>query len=118
MTIDQIREGIAISMDMQCQEIWFGILDHTTPGHYGVEDIEFQIAIASIWVDVPKKTFTFRDGTLSFSARLGSSREEDGMDGNFSKTVSGSGKFEFGDAHDIRVTEFSINESLDLFADK
>ncbi len=37
------------------------------------------------------------------------------MDGNFSKTVSGSGVFEFAGAREVKVTTFSINEHLDLF---
>ncbi|MEJ1973200.1 MAG: hypothetical protein WDM96_12285 [Lacunisphaera sp.] len=112
MTIDEIREQIAISMDMHGTEIWFGVLDHTDPGHYGVEDVEFQIDPKDIWVDIPTKAFTFKKGTLSFSARLMSTR--DGLDKDCSFTVSGSGKFEFAAAGKIDATEFRINEQLDL----
>lgn len=117
MTIDEIREQIATAMNKRCDEIWFRVLDNTTPGHYGVEDIGFLIDMKDVWVDVPAKMFTFRKGTLSFSARLGSSREEDGMDGTFKKLVSGSGKFEFVQGDAITVRDFQINETLDLFAD-
>lgn len=117
MTFDQIREEIAIAMNMNCAEHWFGILDHTDPGHYGVEIPEFEIAITDIWVNIPAKTFTFKRGTLSFGARLGSSREEDGADMDFSLTVSGEGKFRFVGSNKIEVLEFGINESLDLFGD-
>lgn len=117
MNIDNIREKIAEAMNMCCDDIWFGILDNTTPGHYGVEEINFQIDIKDIRVDVPAKKFTFRNGTLSFTARLGSSREEDGMDGNFRKCVSGSGEFEFNKDSVITVREFEINENLDLFGE-
>ncbi len=114
MTIDEIRERIAISLDMKCDAHWFSVLDDTSPGHYGVEDLEFQLATKDIWVDIPKKTFTFKDGTLSFSARLGSSREEDGVDMKFRKAVSGSGTFDFEGARDVEVLEFKINEKIDL----
>jgi hypothetical protein len=118
MTIDEIREQIATSLNIHCDEKWFSILDDTTPGHYGVEDLKFELAIDDIWVDIPKKTFFFKDGTLSFSARLGSSREEDGVDMDFSKVVSGFGKFDFEGCRDVKVLEFKINEKIDLFEEE
>ena len=115
MSIDEIREQIAISLDVRCYDTWGNILDDTNPGHYGLDDVEFQIAINDIWVDIPKKAFTFKDGTLSFSARLGASSERDGVDMSFEKVVSGSGTFEFPRAGGINVLGFKINEKIDLF---
>ena len=118
MSIDKIREQIATSMDVDGIETWWSILDDTTPGHYGVDDVEFQIDINDIWVDIPKKTFTFKDGTLSFSARLGASSERDGVDMHFEKTVFGSGKFEFSSAGCVKVLDFKINEKIYLFEEE
>lgn len=117
MTIDEMREGIAIAMNTRCAEQWFSILDNTDPGHYGAEIPEFAIDITDIWVNVQERTFTFKQGTLSFGCRLGSSREEDGVDMDFSLPVSGEGEFRFSDARTVEVVRFSINESLDLFGD-
>jgi hypothetical protein len=117
MNIDQIREQIAISLsslNIHTHEKWLGILDDTTPGHYGVEVLKFELAKTDIWVDIPKKIFTFKNGTLSFSARLGSSREEDAVDMPFDKVVSGSGTLDFGSAEGVKVLDFKINEKIDL----
>jgi hypothetical protein len=115
MTIDEIREQIAISLNMKCDDLWSVILDNTTPGHYGFEGLECQVAIEDIWVEIPKKTFTFKNGTLSFLARLGSSSEKDGVDVKVRRTVSGSGTFDFEDTRDIKVLDFQINEEIDLY---
>ena len=115
MTINEIREGIATSMNIDCDQIWCGIVDNATPGPYGVEDIEFYIDVADLWVDVQKKTYNFKTGMLSFSARLLSSREEDGFNKKCRKKVSGGGVFAFTDSKGVRVRDISINESLDLF---
>ena len=64
MKIDEIREAIAIAMDMNCHDLWCGVLDDTTPGHYGVDSIEFQIDFTDIWVDIPKKTFSFKEESV------------------------------------------------------
>jgi hypothetical protein len=70
--------------------------------------------ISDIWVDVPTRTFQFKQGLLSFSARLGSSRDEDSVDILHNQAVSGEGAFEMLPASKIRVTDFRINERIDL----
>ena len=118
MTIDEIKEQITTALDAYCDEQWFSILDHTSPGHYGAEDIGFTVAQKDVWVDVPARRFSFKNGTLSFLARLGSSREEDGVDVKFSKVVSGLGTFDFASSSsEIIVGELAINEHLDLYED-
>ena len=117
MTIDQIREQIATAMDMTSNDHWSNILDNTTPGHYGFWDLEFYLPIENIWVKIPDKTFSFRGGALSFTARLGSSREEDGVDHKVRKVVSGSGTFYFDGSTNIKVTDFKINEQIDLYGE-
>jgi hypothetical protein len=114
MTIDEIRERIAISMDTKCDYQWSCILDNTNPAHCGFRDLGFQLATNDVWVEIPKKTFTFQKGALSFTARLGSSNERDGVDVKVRKTVSGSGTFDFDGSFDIQVIDFKINEGIDL----
>jgi hypothetical protein len=114
VTLDEIKEQIARSLDAYCDEQWFSILDNTTPGHYGVENLSFRLASKDLWVDVPQKAFFFKNGARSFSARLGSSREEDGLDINFSKLVPGLGTFDFNASGDITIADLEINEKIDL----
>ena len=114
MNLDQIKEQIITALDAYCDEQWFSVLDHTTPGHYGVEDINFRIAPKDLCVEVPARRFYFRNGTLSLSARLGASREEDAIDINHSQVVSGLGTFDFDASEDIAVGDLEINEEIDL----
>lgn len=112
MTIDEIRDKIAAAMNMKCDPIWWSILDNTTPGHYGVDDISFEIDLNDIWVDFKTKTFTFKKGELSFEATLGSTN--DGVQTMVKKVVSGKGEWKFLGSNDIEVAKFEINESIDL----
>lgn len=117
MSIDEIKEEIANALSAECDPGWQDVLNDTTPGHYGVWDVEFNITPDGIsWVDVPMKTFKFKKTPLVFSARLGSSKEDDGVDARYEIGVSGNGSFEM-NGSSIVVTDFSINEDLDLFGD-
>lgn len=113
--IDVIRENIASFMNNSCFQLWLGVLEDTTPGHYGVEDISFDIRINDIWVDIPKRSFIFQNGTLSFTARLGGSR--DGIDMPVEVTISGSGSFEFAGGSEVEVVEINVPEEIHLIND-
>ncbi len=118
MTFDEIKEKIAIALNHKCNENWANILDDTTPGHYGFWDLEFDIALKDIWVEIQKRTFTFQNASLSFTAQLGSSNPDDGIEMPTTRTVSGAGKFEFSDNGEIEVLEFKINEQIDFFEEE
>lgn len=112
MTIDEIRDRLATSL--YHHQRWLDVLDDTNPGHYGVADVECEVALTDIWVNIPEKTFSFKNATLSFSARMLGSSDSDGIDMDFEKVVSGVGTFEFLGATELSVVEFKINEPLDL----
>lgn len=114
MTIDDMREGIAQSMSSECDELWYTVLEELNPAHYGVDDLSFEISIQAIFVRIQERTFDFKKGSLSFTARIGGSSEESGADHSANLTVDGEGKFEF-DGSKIRVTGISVNHPLDLF---
>lgn len=119
MDIDLIREKLADKLCSAEECInWMDILQDTSPGNYGVEDVEVLGSMKDIWVDIPKKTFTFKNTNLSFSARLGGSSDKNGYDESFTKVVSGYGKFDFAIAgQDINIIEFSINEEIELYGE-
>lgn len=120
MHIDTMGEIIADKLGSEEDMRWHDeILQDTNPGHYGTEDLDVGISSDDIWVDVPKKTFTFKNANISFSARLGGSSDKNGYDENFSLIVSGSGSFDFSNNNqDIEVKDFSVNESLDLYGEE
>ncbi len=112
MSLDEIKAKVATALD-GCDE-WFSVLDHTTPGHYGVDDLSFRVASRDLWVEVPSKKFYFEKGALSFVARLGASREEDSVDARVSKVVSGSGSFRLTAVDDVEIDHIEINEHISL----
>lgn len=117
MKIDEIQSQLVDELTSAENNIkWINLLDNTTPGHFGVEDVEVDIASQDIWVNIPKLTFTFSGAYLSFSARLGGSSDRNGYDESFSRPVSGSGEFNFKNrGKGILVSEFNINEEIELF---
>ena len=117
MEINLIRERISDNIySSETHDIWVNILQETSPANYGVENIHIDLRIKDIWVELPKRTFTYKNAELSFSARLGGSSLKNGYDANFRKTVSGRGRFEFvRNTDEIKITETEIKESLDLY---
>jgi len=68
-----------------------------------------------ICVDVPNRTFTFKNLELSFSARLGGSNLKNGYDQTFHFKLSGSGSFKFKNgSQSIQVEEIDVDEGEDL----
>ena len=60
MLIDEIRQKISDKLSSaEVGVTWIEILEDTTPGHYGAEDIDFYIDYKNIWVDVPEREFKF-----------------------------------------------------------
>lgn len=117
MEINVIREKLVDKLTTSdINDKWIDILQNTNPGNYGVENIEISVDFNDIWVDVPEKTFSFKNAELIFSARLGGSSDKNGYDANFKIEISGSGQFEFTNkSKDVNIVYFSINEHLDLY---
>jgi hypothetical protein len=117
MDINIAREKIAdkLSSDEVFGK-WVTILGDSNPANYGVNEAEVNIGKNDIWVDMPSKTFTFKNAELVFNVRLGGSSDENGYDADFRKPISGNGKFQFiNNSQDIDILEISINEHLDLY---
>lgn len=114
MTIDEIREKL--SSEISHNEEWINELDNSSPGHYGVEDWEVTLLSTDIWVDVPKREFTFKNAQFNFELLLGSSNSEDGAKMNFSKVADGSGTFDFSEgSKNVQILELNLNFDLSLF---
>jgi hypothetical protein len=119
MTFDEIRDGIGTALNSSCHEKLLNAeaLDDTSPGHYGIWDVEIDFSPRDMWVDVKDRSFKCKKAQLSFHAQLGASSDEFGFSQKFSMSVPCHGKFSFQKGNKIEVTEFSIDESLDLFAE-
>jgi len=119
MDINDIRERISDKLSsVETHELWGDILQDTTPGNYGFEVDSVSVEKKDIWVDVPERTFTFKNLDLHFFARLVASNLRDGYDQNFGFDLSGSGTFRFEKGNeDIEIERVDINEDLDLYGD-
>ncbi|EIP98807.1 response regulator with CheY-like receiver, AAA-type ATPase, and DNA-binding domains [Opitutaceae bacterium TAV1] len=113
--IEQLKEGVVKALNYHDLEHLHEALNDTDPGHYGVDDVEFSVALEDLDLDRALRRFSFRGAQLSFTARLGSSREEDSIDLPSIKEVSGSGAYELGPKGSVSVTAFKITASLNLF---
>lgn len=112
MDIDKMREIIA---DKLYAYPWESDVEiETSPANYGMEEIYPQLGKKDIWIDVPKRTFTFK-GELSFSVRLVASGRG-GYDESFMKPITGSGQFEFvKSSTDLEINKVSIDKELELY---
>jgi hypothetical protein len=105
MTIDQIREKLALELSLDIA--WVNMLDDTSPGHYGVEDWEVYLTLNNIWVDIPTKTFSFNHVNFNFKLRIGSSNKEDSIVMEFSKVAKGKGEFTFAsNDKNVKIEDF------------
>jgi len=116
MDIDDIRESISEKLSsVETHELWGDILQETNPANYGFEVDYVSVEKKDIWVDVPNRTFTFKNLELQFSARLAASNLRDGYDEDFKFKLSGSGTFDFKKgSQDIEVERIDISENDDL----
>ena len=118
MTDPEIQKQIAESLDMNSDDLWSEALIDTIPEHRGLDDLSFEIMADNLVIDSSLRTFTFKNGTLSFSARLGSSSETDGVDVPVSKAVSGSGTFAPNGTRAVKILTLRINERINLLEEK
>ena len=114
MDIEKIREKLALEIAQS--EEWVDKLNDSNPGHYGVENWDVSITNENIWVDIPTRTFTFKNVTFDFEVQLGSSNKDDGFQTSFSRVANGQGVFEF-NSNEVTVEELSVEFDLNLFAD-
>jgi hypothetical protein len=114
MHLDKVRDGICDSLSSgDGHSLWDEILQETCPANYGFEVESVFVDRNDIWVDVPRRTFTFKNLELSFSARLGGSNLKNGYDQTFHFKLSGSFNFKNG-SQSIQVEEIDMDEGEDL----
>lgn len=113
MNIDLIRGKIAEKLNNSF-DFWSHCLTDTNPGNYGADEWEVNATMENIFVDIPNRTFTFKEVEFSFDVRLNSSGE-DGFDENFDFLVDGEGKFDFPESGKIILKELVLLTPLDLY---
>ena len=117
MQIDEIREQIAelISTDM---DIWNDVLNDTSPGNYGCNHWDAEIDYNDIFVNIPERTFTVKNGNFSADLIMGSSNGDSSFNESYNKPFSAIGKFDFKESQKTEITEINIDISSDIYADE
>ena len=102
MQLDEIREQIAelISTDI---DVWNDVLNNTSPGHYGCDHWEAEVDYNDIFVKIPERTFTLKNGHFTADLILGSSKGDSSFNESYSKPFSAKGKFDFFNLQFVRI---------------
>ncbi len=113
MTLDTIREKVA--EQLHYHEEWLNKLDDTEPGHYGVKDHEVEVSADDIFVNIPQRSFEFKNAQFSFTLNLMDT--SDGIPHKGLEVANGSGTFSFsGENNDeIQIEDLELEVDLDLF---
>lgn len=111
MNIDIIREKLAIKIAENLE--WTNALDETNPGHYGIHDWEVTLLHTDVFVNIPEKTFNFKNASFYFDLQLGASNEDDGVQMDYTKDATGNGKFSF-NGSEIEIEELELEFDKDL----
>ncbi|WP_339608888.1 helix-turn-helix transcriptional regulator [uncultured Roseivirga sp.] len=114
MTLDKIREKIAEKLPFD--PAWLSKLDDAEPGPYGVNDSDVKLSMNDIFVNIPQRTFEFKNARFYFDLNLISSK--DGIAHKDTKEANGSGTFTFSGKNndEIQIRIIKIDVDLDLMA--
>lgn len=114
MTLDKIREKIA--EQLQFHPDWLTKLEDTEPGHYGINESDVEIGMDDIFVNIPQRTFEFKNARFYFDLNLVSSK--DGIVHKDTKEANGRGTFTFSGKNndEIQIEDIEIEMDLDLMA--
>lgn len=113
MTLDEIRNQILSQMqnDLNC---WSDVISNTTPGNYGVNTWDISISEKDFYVDIPKKTFSFKNMDFTAKFILGGSHSDDSITESFSTKVSGKGSFSFTSNKSVNIESITVSPDTDL----
>lgn len=117
MELEKIREQLMDELRYDI-EIWGRPLSDTMPGNYGVNDWDVDIEEDNFYVDIPNRTFHFKNVTFSGSLVMGASKGDTSYDMDFSKPAQGSGKFVFKDSQNVKIDgEVELIVNMDIFGE-
>ncbi len=115
MKLQEIREQIIQDLENNICN-WEDVISNTSPGNYGVEDWEISVPEKDFFVDIPSKTFKFKNVDFSAKLLLGGSSEESGFVHDYNKPAFGHGTFDFADNNSkVTIKDISIEIDSDIF---
>lgn len=116
MHLDEIREQIAelISTDI---EIWNDVLNNTSPGNYGCNHWDAEIDYNDIFVNIPERKFSIKNGQFYADLVMGASKGDFSFNDSYNKPFSAKGKFNFKNANELVIEEIEIHIDSDMFSE-
>ncbi|WP_236676366.1 hypothetical protein [Chryseolinea lacunae] len=115
MTLESIREKV--TEKVIGNDAWLNKLDHSNPGHYGVNDHGIDLSSDDVFVNIPQRSFEFKNANFRFNLNLMSSTN--GYSHKGMKVANGKGTFRFSEMNgeQIEIDDLEIEVDLDLMAD-
>ena len=114
MELEKIREQINEEMSTNI-ELWSDVFDNTNPGNYGLNDWDVVINDDSLFVNIPERTFSFKNVNISADLILGGSNKNDSIIHKYNEIANGNGNFEFVNNNQVKIIKITIDVELDLF---
>lgn len=93
---------------------WDDVINNTNPGNYGVEDWDISISPNNFYVDIPNKTFSFKDMSFTAKVLLGASHGDSSIEQDFSTRLYGKGTFDFITNKEIKIENIEISPNVNL----
>ena len=82
MKLEEIRSQLLTQLQINLN-YWDDVINNTNPGNYGVEDWDISISPNNFYVDIPNKTFSFKDMNFTAKVLLGASHGDSSIEQDF-----------------------------------
>lgn len=114
MELNQIRERLQI--EIAKNDLWLNLLSDTSPGNYGLNSWDVEVADKGFWVDIPNREFSFKEARISANLIMGASKGDSSFNQRFSTTSSdGKGTFDFDGPDKVIVLELEADADMSIY---
>lgn len=113
MKLEEIRSQLLTQLQINLN-YWDDVINNTNPGNYGVEDWDISISPNNFYVDIPNKTFSFKDISFTAKVLLGASHGDSSIEQDFSTRLYGKGTFDFITNKEIKIENIEISPNVNL----
>lgn len=115
MKLQEIREQLIQDLENNITN-WDDVINNTNPGNYGLEDWDVSVSEKDFFVDIPSKTFKFKNVDFFAKLLLGGSNEDSGIVHDYNKLASGHGTFDFTDNNrKVTISDIYVEIDSDIF---
>lgn len=113
MELSKIRELLQI--EIAKHDSWLNVLSETSPGNYGLNSFDIEVQDIGFWVDIQKRTFSFKEALVDVNFIMGSSKGDTSFDQAFTTIASGNGTFDFDGPNKVIVVDLIAEANLNIY---